>query len=170
MKTNQTLTRQMGCFSVYQRTSDGMFNATELLKQWNKNGKKKDMDDFLSNKMTKEYITVIESKENINTQKSGDLKVVKSAIDHCKGVTVLETPTPGGYQSIKYGKEGEVYRLTMKSKLPHAEKFQDWVCDDILPSIRKNAVEAMEHSKWNEKRDEGLLCQSFYSRVYQRDR
>lgn len=79
MKTNQTLTRQMGCFSVYQRTSDGMFNATELLKQWNKNGKKKDMDDFLSNKMTKEYITVIESKENINTQKSGDLKVVKSA-------------------------------------------------------------------------------------------
>ena len=79
MKTNQTLTRQMGNFSVYQRTNDGMFNATELLKQWNKTGKKKDMDDFLSNKMTKEYITVIESKENINTQKSGDLKVVKSA-------------------------------------------------------------------------------------------
>jgi anti-repressor protein len=26
----------------------------------------------------------------------------------------------------------------MKSKLPDAEKFQDWVCEEVLPSIRKN--------------------------------
>lgn len=78
MKTNQTLTRQMGNFEVFQRTSDGFFNATALLRQWNKGDKKKDLDDFLGNKMTKEYIKVIESKENLNTQKSGDLKVVKS--------------------------------------------------------------------------------------------
>lgn len=25
----------------------------------------------------------------------------------------------------------------MKSELPSAEKFQDWVCDEVLPSIRK---------------------------------
>lgn len=62
----------------------------------------------------------------------------KAVIDHCKGVTVLETPTQSGVQPIKYGKEGEVYRLTMKSKLPDAEKFQDWVCDEVLPSIRKH--------------------------------
>ena len=44
MKTNQTLTRPMGEFSVYQRTSDGMFNATDLLKQWNEtSGQKKQM-------------------------------------------------------------------------------------------------------------------------------
>ncbi|MCS2529189.1 BRO family protein [Bacteroides fragilis] len=42
----------------------------------------------------------------------------KAVIDHCKGVTVLETPTQSGVQPIKYGKESEVYRLTMKSKLP----------------------------------------------------
>jgi len=78
MKTNQTLTRTMGNFEVFQRTSDGFFNATALLRQWNKGDKKKDLDDFLGNKMTKEYIKVIESKENLNTQKSGDLKVVKS--------------------------------------------------------------------------------------------
>lgn len=41
-------------------------------------------------------------------------------------------------QDMKYGKESEVYRLTMKSKLPDAEKFQDWVCDEVLPSIRKH--------------------------------
>lgn len=64
----------------------------------------------------------------------------KAVIDHCKGVTVLETPTQSGVQSIKYGKESEVYRLTMKSKLPNAEKFQDWVCDEVLPSIRKHGA------------------------------
>lgn len=61
---------------------------------------------------------------------------------HCKGVAILPTPTVNQYgatvmQEMKYGKEGEVYRLTMKSKLPDAEKFQDWVCDEVLPSICK---------------------------------
>ena len=32
MKTNQVMVRKMGHFSVLQRTSDGMFNATSLLK------------------------------------------------------------------------------------------------------------------------------------------
>ena len=26
----------------------------------------------------------------------------------------------------------------MKAELPSAEEFQDWVCDEVLPSIRKN--------------------------------
>ncbi len=52
----------------------------------------------------------------------------------------METPTQSGVQAIKYGKESEVYRLTMKSKLPDAEKFQDWVCDEVLPSIRKHGT------------------------------
>lgn len=59
---------------------------------------------------------------------------------HCKGVVILPTPTNGGVQEMKYGKESEVYRLTMKSKLPNAEKFQDWVCDEVLPSIRKHGA------------------------------
>lgn len=36
--------------------------------------------------------------------------------------------------------EGEVYRLIMRSKLPEAEKFQDWVCEVVLPSIRKHGA------------------------------
>lgn len=59
---------------------------------------------------------------------------------HCKGVVILPTPTNGGIQEMKYGKESEVYRLTMKSKLPDAEKFQDWVCDEVLPSIRRHGA------------------------------
>ena len=35
MKTNVNMIRTMGNFNVTQRTKDGFFNATELLKQWN---------------------------------------------------------------------------------------------------------------------------------------
>lgn len=66
----------------------------------------------------------------------------KAVIDHCKGVTVLETPTTNQWgaevmQNIKFIKEPDMYRLVMKSKAPGAEKFQDWVCEEVLPSIRE---------------------------------
>lgn len=35
MKTNMIMCRKMNNFSVLQRTKDGMFNATNLLNQWN---------------------------------------------------------------------------------------------------------------------------------------
>lgn len=35
MKTNQIMIRQMGEFTVSQRTKDGYFDAGELLRQWN---------------------------------------------------------------------------------------------------------------------------------------
>lgn len=75
----------------------------------------------------------------------GYINPAKAVIDHCKGVSILGTPTQNQYgasviQEMKYGKESEVYRLTMKSKLPDAEKFQDWVCDEVLPSIRKHGA------------------------------
>jgi prophage antirepressor-like protein len=33
--------------------------------------------------------------------------------------------------------EPGIYSLIFGSKMPIAEKFQDWVCDEVLPSIRK---------------------------------
>lgn len=44
MKTNQEMMRPMGNFNVIQRTSDGYFNATHLLKQWNENAKSKSVN------------------------------------------------------------------------------------------------------------------------------
>ena len=38
---------------------------------------------------------------------------------------------------MSYINEGDLYRLIMKSKLPSAEKFERWVMDEVLPSIRK---------------------------------
>lgn len=71
MKTNQTLTRQMGDFSVYQRTGDGMFNATTLLKQWNaSSGQKKVIAHYFENDATMEFINTILSKEFSDSRKS----------------------------------------------------------------------------------------------------
>ena len=61
----------------------------------------------------------------------------KAIIDHCKGVTVLETPTAGGLQQVKYISEPEVYRLIFKSNAPNAELFNSWLAEEVLPSIRK---------------------------------
>lgn len=56
---------------------------------------------------------------------------------HCKGVSETATPTAGGTQLIKIIPERDVYRLVMRSKLPEAEKFEEWVVSEVLPSIRK---------------------------------
>lgn len=60
MKTNQNLVRRMGEFEVTQRTSDGMFDATALLKQWNAEMKAdKRINDFIDSKSTKEFIQAL---------------------------------------------------------------------------------------------------------------
>ncbi len=68
----------------------------------------------------------------------------KAVIDHCKGVTKRDTPTPSGVQLIAYINEGDMYRLIMRSKLPSAEKFEDWVMNEVLPSIRKHGMYAVD--------------------------
>lgn len=57
---------------------------------------------------------------------------------HCKGVVKHDTPTLGGIQQLSYISEGDVYRLIIRSKLPSAEKFERWIFDEVIPSIRKN--------------------------------
>jgi prophage antirepressor-like protein len=43
-----------------------------------------------------------------------------------------------------YITEGNLYRLIVKSKLPEAEKFERWVFDEVLPSIRKHGLYAVD--------------------------
>ena len=57
---------------------------------------------------------------------------------HCKGVVKHDTPTLGGIQQLSYISEGDVYRLIIRSKLPSAEKFERWIFDEVIPSVRKN--------------------------------
>lgn len=61
----------------------------------------------------------------------------KAIREKCKGVSKIDTPTAGGTQQVNYIPEGDLYRLIVSSKLPAAEKFERWVFDEVLPSIRK---------------------------------
>nr|DAO05051.1 MAG TPA: repressor domain protein [Bacteriophage sp.]DAQ34619.1 MAG TPA: repressor domain protein [Caudoviricetes sp.] len=62
----------------------------------------------------------------------------KAVQTHCKGVLKWNIPTKSGNQDVLFIPEGDVYRLIMRSKLPAAEKFESWVMDEVIPSIRKN--------------------------------
>jgi len=73
----------------------------------------------------------------------------KAISDHCRegGVTkryigVTTGTTKEGDEATQqvealFIDEGNLYRLTIKSRKPEAEPFEIWVCDDVLPSIRK---------------------------------
>lgn len=84
MKTNQEMTRPMGKFNVIQRTKDGFFSATDLMKQWNSHsGQKKNINHYLENSSTNEFIkAVIEDDEMIrNSEKPMNHVVIK---EKCK--------------------------------------------------------------------------------------
>ena len=67
---------------------------------------------------------------------------------HCKGVCVLPTPSNGGIQQMKFIPEGDVYRLIVHSKLPSAERFERWVFDEVLPSIRQHGAYLTREKLW----------------------
>lgn len=56
---------------------------------------------------------------------------------HCRATVKRSTPISGKMQEINFISEGDVYRLITHSKLPAAEKFESWVFDEVIPSIRK---------------------------------
>lgn len=62
----------------------------------------------------------------------------KALFDHCKGVLKRNIPTSGGIQEMSFIPESDLYRLVFSSKLPNAERFTDWVTEEVLPSIRRN--------------------------------
>ncbi|UBV35690.1 phage antirepressor KilAC domain-containing protein [Staphylococcus xylosus] len=54
-------------------------------------------------------------------------------------------PSMGGNQNKKFIDEGNLYRLITNSKLPQAEEFEEWVFEEVLPSIRKHGIYATEN-------------------------
>ena len=44
--------------------------------------------------------------------------------------------------------EGDVYRLIVHSKLPSAERFERWMFDEVLPSIRKHGAYMTKEKLW----------------------
>lgn len=58
---------------------------------------------------------------------------------HCKpkGVVKHDVPTKSGNQNMTFINEANIYRLIIKSKLDSAEKFEEWIFEEVIPSIRK---------------------------------
>lgn len=57
---------------------------------------------------------------------------------HCKGVVKhYPLPTAGGVQEVRIINEPDLYRLVVGSALPAAERFEQWVFEEVLPTIRK---------------------------------
>ncbi|MCW7755410.1 BRO family protein [Desulfobotulus sp. H1] len=57
---------------------------------------------------------------------------------HCKKVNKINYPETG--HPINIIPEADLYRLIMRSNLESAEKFQDWVVEEVLPSIRRTGA------------------------------
>ncbi len=74
---------------------------------------------------------------------------------HCRCTAKHSIPHPQGKGTLEVNiiPEGDVYRLITHSKLPAAEKFESWVFDEVLPSIRKtgsytaNSVDGFESKR-----------------------
>lgn len=64
---------------------------------------------------------------------------------HCKGTLKRRIPTKGGKQMVNVIPEGDLYRLIVKAAdqsvsedvRQAAERFERWIFDEVLPSIRK---------------------------------
>lgn len=67
----------------------------------------------------------------------GYLRPADAVSAHCKGSVKHRVLTNGGEQEAKFIPEGDIYRLAVHSKLPSAEKFETWVFDEVIPSIRQ---------------------------------
>ena len=103
-----------------------------------------DLKVFSSTEFGDLGVMVIEGKEYFPAIRCAEILGYSNPRDaifkHCKteGVANCDTLTNGGTQKVKYIDEGNLYRLIVSSKLPGAEKFEKWVFDEVLPSIRKN--------------------------------
>ena len=56
--------------------------------------------------------------------------------------------TMGRTQNTRFISEGNLYRLIVHSKLPSAERFERWVFDEVLPSIRKHGAYITPEKLW----------------------
>src|SRR5947208_14600795 len=56
--------------------------------------------------------------------------------ERMKGSVTILDGTPGNPNRAIVSEPG-VYRLAMRSNLPEAEAFQDWIAEDVVPSVRR---------------------------------
>ena len=80
----------------------------------------------------------------------------KAVRDHTRGGTKCSIPTTSGAQEMTFVPEGDIYRLIARSKLPEADKFERWVFDDVLPTIRSTGGYVNNHELFVDEYFSGL--------------
>lgn len=83
---------------------------------------------------------------------------------HCKHTVKHRIVDNTGFeQPMNIIPESDVYRLIIKSKLPEAEKFEEWVMEEVLPQLRMSGVYITESAT-----QESIDYQSLYgkNRIY----
>lgn len=58
---------------------------------------------------------------------------------HCRYTVKRSIPHPQGKGTLEVNAipEGDLYRLSAHSELPSAERFESWIFDEVLPTLRK---------------------------------
>lgn len=56
---------------------------------------------------------------------------------HCRAAKTCPVKLTGQVRRMKVIPERDVYRLVMRSTMPAAEQFEEWVVGEVLPSIRR---------------------------------
>jgi prophage antirepressor-like protein len=77
------------------------------------------------------------------------LKSCRSSLRHVNPLWkhVQPMPTLGGVQQMTFLSESGLYKLIMRSDKEEAVKFQEWICEDVLPAIRKTGQYKMQEHK-----------------------
>lgn len=60
-----------------------------------------------------------------------------------RGMVLIPAPSRGGIQKTYFINEPNLYKTILRSDKPQARKFEDWVCDEVLPAIRKTGSYAV---------------------------
>lgn len=99
MKSNQEMVRKIENFTVTQRTSDGFFDGSELLKQWNAvdGNARRRMNEFLGSPKVKDFINALADDESHRRKTdNGDNQQVTEVdlIKHVKGRISKNGRTP----------------------------------------------------------------------------
>jgi prophage antirepressor-like protein len=69
----------------------------------------------------------------------------KSVSDHCRKSGVTNRYIPALSNTYTLIDEGNLYRLIIKSNKPESEPFESWVCDEVLPALRKTGSYGVSH-------------------------
>lgn len=64
--------------------------------------------------------------------------------EHCFARKINVKDANGHAQAMTAISEGDLYRLVIRSRMPEARIFESWVCDEVIPQIRKTGKYAVK--------------------------